>query len=106
MLDKLHILISIIAGITYTIYALLNNFKLSFWAQNFIIAIILFYILGIITRNYLKKSVFKKDDSDKSVKDQNSNDTEKKVSAENDLHTKSNPEQISKVKKLDFNEDE
>lgn len=54
MLDKLHIFISIVAGIVYTTYCLINNITLLFWMKHFIIIVVLFYILGLLTRNYLK----------------------------------------------------
>lgn len=53
MLDKLHIFISLIAGIIYTTYAILHNFEFFFWIKNVITVLIIFYILGIITRKYL-----------------------------------------------------
>ncbi len=56
MLEKLHIFVSLIAGIIYTIYALLNNFEFFSWMQNVIWVLILFFILGLITRHFLKKS--------------------------------------------------
>ncbi len=55
MLEKIHIFISLIVGILFTVYAMMVGFEFFFWLKNVIIVMILFYILGLITRYYLRK---------------------------------------------------
>ncbi len=55
MLEKIHIFISLIVGIFYTVYAMMIGFEFFYWLKNVIIVMILFYILGLITRYYLRK---------------------------------------------------
>ncbi len=55
MLEKIHIFISLIVGILYTVYAMVVGFEFFFWLKNVIIVMILFYILGLITRYYFRK---------------------------------------------------
>lgn len=55
MFEKLHIFISLIAGIIYTFYALTKEWDFFFWLKNVIIVLVLFYVLGMIMKAYLKK---------------------------------------------------
>lgn len=107
MLNKLHIFISVIAGIVYTVYCLVNYLDLIFWAKHFIIIIVLFYILGLITRNYLKTVLISKNDiienSDESEFLENDDEFDD-FSDENVDDDSSN--QKKPKKKIDFNKDD
>ncbi|MDR1532719.1 MAG: hypothetical protein LBS62_11170 [Clostridiales bacterium] len=58
MLDKIHIYVCIIAAVVITVVSILGRLSLRDMAVRLIIAIIAFYVIGLIVRAYLKKNVF------------------------------------------------
>lgn len=58
MLDKIHIFISIIAAMAILIAGMIENLSLPKLTIRLIWVIIVFYIVGLIVRNYLKTKVF------------------------------------------------
>ena len=63
-MDKLRFFITIIAGLLVTIIGIIQNTSLFELAVNLIIAIVIFFIIGSILENYLKKKVFHNDNID------------------------------------------
>lgn len=96
MLEKLHIFVSLIAGICFTIYSLLNEFDFFFWLRNIVIILILFYVLGLITRHYLRKVLKPKEIEKINVSEQNFS---------YDENSDNNSDDTQK-KKIDFSKDE
>ncbi len=97
MLNKLHIFVSLIAGIFFTIYGIVNDFDFFFWLKNIVIVLMLFYILGLITRHYLRKVLAPRDTEVVEV-------TEEEIveeSADAEESTDNKPK-----KKIDFSSDE
>ena len=58
MLEKLHVYVSIIAALVVTIMSLIQKISLQETTLRLIVIICVFYIIGLITRTYLKKNVF------------------------------------------------
>ncbi len=101
MFDKLHIFISLIAGIVYTIYAITSDFEFFFWIKNVIIILVLFYVLGLITRNYMKKVLAPKDLESVEVTEIEEELDEIKRTEEDDTD-----ESLKSQRKIDFNSDD
>lgn len=55
MLEKLHIIISILAGAIFTLFCIVFDKDFSFWLFYMIIILILFYIIGVIIKNFIIK---------------------------------------------------
>ncbi len=60
MLEKIHIRICILAAAVVTAVSIINKVSLVKWAYWSIIAIVLFYVIGLVTKFYLQKNVFPK----------------------------------------------
>ncbi|MFV0504049.1 MAG: hypothetical protein ACK5LT_08800 [Lachnospirales bacterium] len=60
MLDKLHIIISILAGIIFTVIVIILNESFQYWLPHIILVLILFYVFGSIAASRLKKQFIKK----------------------------------------------
>ncbi len=99
MFDKLHIFVSLIAGIIYTIYAITSNSEFFFWIRNVIIVLVLFYVLGLITRNYMKKVLAPKVEESVDV-------TEVDEDLEETEETGETDENSIPRKKIDFSSDD
>ena len=65
MLERIHILISIISALAVTIVSIIDGSSLNVMVMRLITVIIVFYIVGLIVRSYLSRKVFieKKKDS-------------------------------------------
>ncbi len=99
MLEKIHIFISLIVGILYTVYAMMVGFEFFFWLKNVIIVMILFYILGLITRYYLRKVLTPKIDEGEQIEvtEETVEDGEKTDEAQDEQRPR---------KRFDFSRDE
>ena len=62
MLDRIHIFISLIAAIAAVIYGIATNLTLSEAAAPVIAAIMIFYLVGLLVREFLMKKVFVKNE--------------------------------------------
>ena len=63
-MDKLRLYITIIACLLVTIIGIIRNTSIFELTFNLILAIVIFYIIGSILENYLKKKVFFSDNID------------------------------------------
>ncbi len=57
MFERINIFISLIAGIVYTVFAIVNQLSLVLWLPNIIIVLALFFILGSLFKKYIKRNV-------------------------------------------------
>lgn len=103
MLDKIHIFISLIAGVIYTIYAITQDFEFFLWLQNVIIVLILFYILGLICRSYLKKLLATNEPAQDEVSVSEEDGNKEETNAENNADS---DEERRKRRRFDFNIDD
>lgn len=103
MLDKIHIFISLIAGVIYTFYAITHDFEFFLWLQNVIIVLILFYILGIICRSYLKKLLTTNEPDTEEVSVSEEDETSETESVEKEADS---DEERRKRRRFDFNIDD
>lgn len=74
MLEKLDIYISIIAAIIVTIVSFRAGVAPNYMVTNIIYAILGFYVLGFIAKNYLIKTVFFEVEEEQDVLDLDEND--------------------------------
>ena len=58
MLEKIHIYISMFAALVTVVYCILTQRTLAETAPSVIIAIIVFYCVGVFAKNYLNRTVF------------------------------------------------
>jgi len=58
MLEKIHIHISMLSALVTIIYGIVTGMSLAETALPVIIAIIVFYFVGVVVKNYLNKTVF------------------------------------------------
>ncbi len=99
MLNKLHIFTSLIAGIIYTIYSLLHEFEFFFWLKNVISVLIIFFILGLVTKKFLAKAF-------EPVKEEVVEVTEEEI-LEEENETENSSEDVGKPRRrFDFSRDE
>lgn len=108
MFEKIHIFISLIAGIIYTFYALTKNWDFFFWLKNVIIVLVLFYILGLIVRSYFRKIFMNKPKESVSVTEEEIEDvaiTNEDVEGSKS-DTQSPDEENRQRRRFDFNRDD
>ncbi len=58
MLDFVHIIIVLLAGIIYTIVAIATDTNAIVWCYNLIIILISFWVIGYFFKRYLIKNIF------------------------------------------------
>lgn len=58
MIDKIHINISILAGVAVTIVSLIYNVSLLHFAFNLTITLCVFFLIGCLVKQYLKNKIF------------------------------------------------
>ncbi len=58
MINYIHIIITLLAGIIYTITAIVLGISTITWGLNLIIVIILFFVVGSFFKRYLIKNIF------------------------------------------------
>ncbi len=64
MLDKIYIFLALVVGITVSIIMLIGDYTAKEWATTTFWCILIYLIIGLILRNYLKKKVFAKQEQE------------------------------------------
>ncbi len=91
MIDKIYILIALVVAIIITIIMLLGDYTAVEWATTTFWAILIYLVIGLVLRNYLKTKVFvqnkndEKIDTNEKTEDVSEEDNEENVSYINDV---------------------
>lgn len=81
MVEYTHVIITLVAGIVYTIVSIIVGLDTITWCYNLIFLILIFNVIGYFFKRYLKKNIFNDKIEDGGVTSSNSLDD----GIENDL---------------------
>ncbi len=58
MVDYINVIVALMAGIIYTIVAIILDISVVTWSYNMIVVILIFLVLGSLYKRYLIKNIF------------------------------------------------
>ena len=75
-LDKIHIKVSVFAAVVVLIHGIVVKASLTVIVPRLIAAIVMFYIIGLVVRFYLRKHVFPPEETEEAEQESETPDTE------------------------------